>query len=300
MNTDTSLAQHALQQNMISPRQLARANPGAVTMTDESARAAAVQFEALLVQTMLKSMRDASEGNQLFGSEQESLYTEMFDQHIATDIAGSNSLGLAESIYRQIAPSSQRGSTETSMNPLPARSATPAALPLQPSIATTDNHRSTDQMEFISAIRPAANATARQLGTTAEAVMAVAALETGWGQRMPRNPDGSQSNNLFGIKADNSWRGDVASAATQEYEDGQFIATDARFRSYRNSAESIADFGNFIRENPRYHKALQHAADPEQFIREIHSAGYATDPQYADKLMNILHRIGEIDNQVQI
>ncbi len=301
MKADATLARHVLQDKLLQPGQLPQAGNAPTKMTNEQARAAAVQFEALLVQTMLKSMRDASAGNSLFSSEQESMYTDMFDQQISSEIAGSRSMGLAESIYRQIAPDARdTGIAPTAPMPMPARSNVAAAQPTAMAVIPADANHATDEREFIAAIRPAASATARQLGTTVEAVMAVAALESGWGNRMPLKADGSLSHNLFGIKADAGWRGDSTSAATTEFADGEFSTTRASFRSYRNSTESIADFGAFIRDNPRYHKALQNAGDPEQFIREIHNAGYATDPQYANKLTDILHSIQALNGREQI
>jgi flagellar protein FlgJ len=293
MKADTSMAQHLMQQQLLrqSPAQTAINAP--TKMTDEAARAAAVQFEALLVQTMLKSMRDASAGNSLFSSEQESMYTDMFDQQIAMDIAGSKSLGLAESIYRQIAPANRESTPNQgeSVLSMPVRGKLSVGEPNRASISDAQDSSYSNEREFIAAIRPAASDAASALGTSAEAVMAVAALESGWGKRMPLKPDGSQSNNLFGIKADTAWRGDVTAAATTEFANGEYTTTRADFRSYSSTAESIADFGHFIRSNPRYQKALDHAANPEQFIREIHDAGYATDPQYADKLVDIMHSI---------
>ncbi len=141
--------------------------------------------------------------------------------------------------------------------------------------------------EFVTNLWPAAQRAAKALGTRAEAVMAVAALETGWGKHMPASADGISSNNLFGIKA-HGWAGPVSHAPTLEFEAGRFVRKLEPFRRYDSAQQSFADFVNFIKSRPRYAAVLDSGDDPLAFVRALQQAGYATDPQYADKLENLL------------
>jgi flagellar protein FlgJ len=128
------------------------------------------------------------------------------------------------------------------------------------------------------------------LGTTPNAVLAIAALETGWGRHVLKNTEGESTNNYFGIKATGNDSG-YSENPTREFLDGSWQKVEAKFKTYDNVEESINGFTNFILENPRYAKAIEHAEDPERFLKEIHKAGYATDPQYAEKAISILHQI---------
>lgn len=143
--------------------------------------------------------------------------------------------------------------------------------------------------EFVADLWPAAEKAAREIGTRPEAVLAVAALETGWGRHVARRHDGESSNNFFGIKATRDWRAEHVVATTLEFEDGVMVKRNEPFRSYGSPEESFADFAAFINGNPRYAKALERAADPVTFVRELQAAGYATDPDYADKLESVLN-----------
>jgi flagellar protein FlgJ len=142
--------------------------------------------------------------------------------------------------------------------------------------------------EFVRDLMPAARRAAEALGTRPEAVLAVAALETGWGRHMPARSDGTPSNNLFGIKA-HGWKGGVTRSSTLEFEAGRFQRKVEPFRSYASPEEAIADFASFISRQPRYAGALEVASEPESFLRALHQAGYATDPRYGDKLVAMLN-----------
>ncbi len=144
---------------------------------------------------------------------------------------------------------------------------------------------------FLASMADAAERAAQRLGTSREVVLAVAALESGWGRHMANDASGRSSNNLFGIKADRRWQGDAVVASTQEYIDGQSGRFDEAFRRYDSAAESVEDFATFLLENPRYTTALEHAADSERFLVELQRAGYATDPNYARKLLGVLDTV---------
>ena len=108
---------------------------------------------------------------------------------------------------------------------------------------------------------------------------------------MAQRADGRSTHNLFGIKADRGWNGDTSLNGTREYSGGEWRSEKASFRAYDSEQRSIKDFANFISRNPRYRNALVNSADPERFLREMHAAGYATDPEYADKAIAIMNKI---------
>ncbi len=143
--------------------------------------------------------------------------------------------------------------------------------------------------DFVHKLRPFAEKAASKLGLDANMLLAQAALETGWGKHIIKTADGSSSFNLFNIKADKSWHGEKAVVRTLEYRNGVAAKEVAGFRSYSSYQESFEDYINFIKRNPRYKAALQQVGKAEQYMHELHQAGYATDPRYADKVISIYH-----------
>ncbi len=144
--------------------------------------------------------------------------------------------------------------------------------------------------EFLQSLTPHAQRSAQRLGTSTSAVLAIAALETGWGQSMLKNGTGQSSNNYFGIKA-NAQDKNFTRNTTTEYLNGTSQKVQAKFKAYDSTADSVEGFADFILENPRYSTALQHASNPERFLRELHVAGYATDPRYADKAITVMRQV---------
>ncbi|MDT4794101.1 flagellar rod assembly protein/muramidase FlgJ [compost metagenome] len=141
--------------------------------------------------------------------------------------------------------------------------------------------------EFIETLLPMAEKAAERIGVDPRYLVAQAALETGWGKSIIREGDGSSSHNLFGIKAHKSWDGDSARVLTTEYKGGKAVKEAASFRSYNSFEQSFHDYVSFLQNNDRYQEALDSADQPEQFVRELQKAGYATDPQYARKITQI-------------
>lgn len=139
---------------------------------------------------------------------------------------------------------------------------------------------------FVAGIWPHAQSAARELGVDARALVAQAALETGWGRRQIAHGDGRSTHNLFGIKA-TAWSGDRATTATHEYVGGVRRSETASFRSYASPAESFADYVRLLKRTPRYQKALQAGTDVRRFAQGLQQAGYATDPAYASKIARI-------------
>jgi flagellar protein FlgJ len=192
------------------------------------------------------------------------LYRDLYDQQLAQVMARGKGLGLADAMVRQLG-------------------GTPAAPPVAQTAWPYGNRES-----FVGTLWPHANRVAKSLGIAPEAIVSIAALETGWGQSVMPGPDGRSSHNLFGIKADAKWTGARVMMPTLEYENGVAVKKTEAFRAYGSLAEAVDDFGRFVRGNPRYHQALAAGRDSERFGQALADAGYATDPAYGRKLAAIL------------
>lgn len=144
-----------------------------------------------------------------------------------------------------------------------------------------------EQADFLTGIAPWARQAAATLGVAPELVAAHAALESGWGQRPLRAADGSDSHNLFGIKAQGSWSGARVDALTTEFEDGEARKTTEGFRAYPDHASAFRDYARMLRDNPRYQGALNVGSNAAAFAQALARGGYATDPAYADKLTRL-------------
>ncbi len=138
------------------------------------------------------------------------------------------------------------------------------------------------RINFIQEIFPAAKKVSDTTGIPLEFILAQAALETGWGQKILPG-----TKNLFNIKADPSWKGQVKEFKVPEYYNGKLVYEVSKFRVYNSYEESIYDWLNFLQKNPRYSKLFdpEVKGDPYKLAYEIQKAGYATDPNYAQKLI---------------
>lgn len=248
------------------------------------------QFEALFIQSLLKNMREASFGDDLFGSsEQHKMYEGMLDQQLALEMASGKGIGIADMLVRQLGgePGARPASPAV---PLSVRSATvaprapssPAAEPAPVQKPDFDSPES-----FVRELWPHVQRVAGQLGVEARAILAQAALETGWGKYVPTDAGGRSSFNLFGIKADGRWDGPAVSQTTLEFRDGLPERETAKFRAYASVAESVDDYGRFLQSNPRYRDVGADGSDVAAFARSIADAGYATDPDYAAKIERV-------------
>jgi flagellar protein FlgJ len=142
------------------------------------------------------------------------------------------------------------------------------------------------QQQFLASIKPWAEETGARLGVSADVVAAHAALESGWG-RQPLKTAAGSTNNLFGLKAGGDWRGAVAAASTTEFEHGAMLRKTETFRSYPDAASAFRDYADLLTSNPRYQAALNTGSDARAFASGLAQGGYATDPNYADKLSTI-------------
>jgi flagellar protein FlgJ len=235
--------------------------------------AVAEQVEALFLQMMLKSMRDASMGDELDGGNEMGVYQDMFDKQVALTISQHQDLGVGALLKRQLAG-----------KPAPAAPKTASG---EVSIAAPVTVQT--PAEFVDQVMPAIRRAAADLEVNPLGLLAQAALETGWGQRMAHTSDGSPSLNLFGVKAGDEWKGARVIADTVEFSNG--VATQRRtaFRAYGSIEESVSDFANLLKHSPRYRDALAAGGDTHAYIDRIAKSGYATDPTYANKLNQILN-----------
>jgi flagellar protein FlgJ len=247
-------------------------------------REAAKQFEALFMQELMKSMRQATLSSGMLDNSGTKLGTELLDTQFAGKMTGLPG-GLADAIARQL--ERQMGGTAA-----PAIGA--SAAPSRPTVAdVTSTKMPTRQAGFVHRHDAAAKAAEAGSGIPAAFMIAQAAHETGWGQREIRHADGTTSHNLFGIKAGVGWSGPVAEVTTTEYVNGQPRKVTAKFRAYASYEESFRDYARLIKDSPRYQQAYRQASDgtPDAaaFAQGLQRAGYATDPAYADKLARVIN-----------
>ena len=144
---------------------------------------------------------------------------------------------------------------------------------------------------FQSKLMPHALEASQATGVPARFMLGQAALESGWGKREIRTADGMPSYNLFGIKAGSSWKGPVVETVTTEYVNGVAQKNVEKFRAYNSYADAFKDYANMLSKNPRYAGVMAQAAqgmNAEGFAQGLQRAGYATDPNYADKLSRII------------
>ncbi|MDI1239462.1 MAG: flagellar assembly peptidoglycan hydrolase FlgJ [Polaromonas sp.] len=281
----------------------------------EGMKQASKQFEVMFMQMVLKSMREATPSEGMFGSQQEKMYTSMLDQQLAQNLSGRG-LGLAEAMFAQL--NRTVGGTDVPTAALPAdkqpgmsgaavsRVPQPVASVAAPAVRTPDlslYETATAQAtlsrsalpqahveQFVSRMLPAAQRASDATGVPAQLIMAQAALESGWGRREIRAEDGQTSYNVFGIKADKSWRGPVVETMTTEYVNGVAQKGRASFRAYGSYDEAFSDYARFLVTNPRYANVLS-TQDPAEAAHGLQRAGYATDPQYGGKLVRIMRQM---------
>ena len=266
-------------------------------------RQAAGQFEALFMQQLLKSMRDAMPKSGMFDGPGHETYVGMLDQQLAQSMANRPG-GLAEIIARQLernlgaasrpqaagnaqapeaprwAPPGQRASDAPSLDPK-------ASQALKESL---EKRLDAPQAAFVDRMWPHAIAAQRTTGVPAAFVVGQAALESGWGRHEIRHADGRSAHNLFGIKATGGWRGPTVDVTTTEYVDGKPVKAVERFRAYGSYAEAFRDWASLMSASARYGGVLREARSPEGFAQGLQRAGYATDPDYADKLESTIQR----------
>ena len=247
-------------------------------------REVAKQFEALFMQQLMKSMREATLSSGMLDNEGTKLGNEMLDSQYAAKMTGLPG-SLTDAIARQL--ERQMGVGAAAAPAAPAA----AAVSGTPAVPATSSPLSQKQVDFVQQHAGAARAAEAQSGIPAAFMIGQAAHESGWGRQEIRNADGSSARNLFGIKAGAGWNGPVAEITTTEYVDGVAQKVTAKFRAYASYEESFRDYARMLKESPRYAAVAAQAAQgavsaasAAGFAQGLQRAGYATDPRYADKL----------------
>jgi flagellar protein FlgJ len=274
------------------------------------------QFEAVYIQMMLKQMRQATLKSGLLDSNESRMVQSMADEQLALQLA-SPGIGLAQALLKQMQANQPGGpedaaAADGSAAPGAGQQALdlaghtlrggPPPTEITALLRVLNRNRASDRalaaaegapdhvVDFVSQMASAAKAAERQSGVPARLILGQAALESGWGQREIRYPDGRTSYNLFGIKAGDSWKGKVVNVMTTEYDNGVPHKVMQPFRAYNSYEESFADYARLLGDSPRY-DAVAQAGDEFEAARRIQAAGYATDPRYADKLIGIMGQL---------
>lgn len=303
-----------------SLRQEAKKNP------HKALKAVAHQFEAIFMQKLLAEMRKANSQfaskDSVNNNRYVKNYQQMYDKQISMDLSKNGSLGLADLIVQQLDPDSanitpasqlragqlpmgkqfkhlQQSSTgqqvgknvavNQTMEFKPRRVYTnhPVTPPVETEKTATKRQQFASKEDFVNKLLPIARQFAAPAGISPLAVVAQAALETGWGQRVMAHSHGDSSHNLFGIKVGSRWQGPRVNVKTLEYENGVAQPKREHFRAYSSFAESVKDYVELMKK-PRYQHALAQGEHPAEFAKQLQKAGYATDPHYADKMKRIL------------
>lgn len=261
------------------------------------------QFEALFMQELMKSMRATTMESGMLSNSATAMGGDMLDQQYAVQLSGQPG-GLAAAIARQL---ERQMGVASATDPVPGQ---PRFLPLpglrgnfgapggnpvsalpgatESAAARAVTPYGSNAQQFVASQAAAAARVSADSGIPADFMLAQAAHETGWGRREIRGRDGSNSYNLFGIKAGPGWNGPSVTITTTEVIDGEPRKVQAQFRAYGSYEESFRDYARLIGSSPRYAAARRATDDPSAFARELQRAGYATDPDYAAKLTRVI------------
>ena len=308
----------------------------AINGSADNIKHVAQQFETLFINMMMQSMRKAVPEGGLFNSSATQMFTSMFDQQVAQQAAG-NGLGLADMLTKQLTAST---SSNTSQSKSPhalqiTANQAPTSYSLaeslftdstnvsvknlgqvlyhnlanQPFIQPTDNslttsyspaqHNDNNVAQFINQWLDPAIKAAKQTGIPYQVIIAQAALETGWGQKQITTDDGKPSYNYFAIKAGSTWQGKTTQITTSEYTKDEKIKTIQHFRVYDNLRQAVEDYVRLLSQNPRYQMVTQAPTAKDAAIA-LQQANYATDPNYADKLIQLIDKIETMIKSIRL
>jgi flagellar protein FlgJ len=245
---------------------------------------AAKQLESLFMRELIKSMREATMKSGLLDSAQGDLGQDLLDQQFATQMSGRPG-GLSDLIAQQLTRQSSAASTSSATSS-PAVSSAPKAAVSSTASRSTANVK---QAGFVQQHDAVAKRVAQDSGIPAGYMIGQAGHETGWGQREIKMKDGTPSFNLFAMKAGANWKGKVAEVTTTEYVNGVPKQTTARFRAYDSYEASFKDYARMISQSPRYAKAREQTSSAYAYASGLQQAGYATDPEYANKLSRAIN-----------
>lgn len=311
VNKNSLDQQFALDVNAVKQlQQTARSNPNQALAT------AAKEFEAIFIQMMLKSMRDASFKSELLQSHQNDFYTSLFDQQISKSMAGKG-VGLADLMVAQLSKQTPQDTsalnlTAEQQSALNNYTAAQLQDTLQSSVpysahapALTNHYSSTESGTpktasaqnlpvegFVDEVMDHAVKVSKQTGIPAGFSIAHAALESGWGRSVPHFADGKSSFNLFGIKAGKDWNGKVIEVTTTEYSHGVAQKVVDRFKAYDSYSDAFLDYAKLLSQNERYASVMKNAHSAKGYAVSLQTSGYATDPNYARKLYGVMQQMG--------
>ncbi len=261
-----------------------------------------LQFEAILMQMVMHSMRDANKAfskDSMFGGDQMDLYQDMFDKQLSL-VMSSSGTGFADIVEKNIDQMSKSHEDYAS---------TPAAIPVAvnatesqvtiqqpvmpqssipvPKTKSEKTTEATTPTTFLQKIWPFAQKAASALGLSPEILVAQVVLETNWGKSVIANGTHESSYNVFNIKADTSWKNKTVTVSSLEERNHILVKEKSQFRSYQSYEESFMDYVSFLKQNSRYQDALRHGNNPEGFVSALQDAGYATDSNYANKILSV-------------
>lgn len=283
------------------PKGLAELRSSAKANDPAALKQAAQQFESLFTKLLLKSMREANNnfGDSLFSSQQTEFYEGMFDDQLAVQLSQGKGLGLADMLVRQLSGVGAAQTKSSGLDKLDSsQSDAAASVSLEPQASSPEPIASSKE-DFIRQMLPHAEKAAREIGVDPHALLAQAALETGWGKSVPGTAAGDSSFNLFGIKAGSQWSGATANVPTLEFEDGVAVKKIERFRSYESAAASFEDYAKLIGSSARYENARGSGSDVASFAAALQQGGYATDPNYARKIVAVANEVRNVANRAE-
>jgi flagellar protein FlgJ len=262
----------------------------------EALKQAAQQFEAVFMNMLMKSMREATPQDGMLDSDQTRMYTSMLDQQLTQRMA-SRGIGLADVMVRQLSialnvPPPGEGAVPGAEGAqgFPLNAPGPVMTPLLPAAPVRSGDAAAHVEAFVQRLLPHAEAASATTGIPARFMLGQAALESGWGKAEIRGADGQNSHNLFGIKAGASWKGQTVDIVTTEYVNGKPQKQVESFRAYDSYADSFRDYATLLRSNARYQNVIAQGQDAAGFAQGLQQAGYATDPNYAQKLMSVIRQ----------
>jgi flagellar protein FlgJ len=229
---------------------------------------------------MIKSMREATMKSGLLDSPGSDLGADLLDQQLAVQMSGQPG-GLSDMIAAQL---SRQMGVPNPTDKVSASQHKPQTSSVSPATAAKIS-----QTGFVQRHSEVAERVAQTSGIPASFMIGQAGHETGWGKHQIKMKDGSPSFNLFGIKAGPGWTGKVAKITTTEYVNGEAKKTVANFRAYDSYEDSFKDYARLISDTPRYAKAREQTGSVQAYAIGLQRAGYATDPQYADKLSRAIN-----------
>lgn len=138
---------------------------------------------------------------------------------------------------------------------------------------------------FIKQVAPEAQAMQRKYNVPASITIAQAILESDWGS----SKLAAKYHNLFGIKGTGE---NSQVLTTKEYVNGKWITTKGRFKVYSSWSESIKDHTKLMINGTDYnsqnYQAVTQASDYKEAAKALQEAHYATDPDYAQKLISVI------------